>query len=281
MTPECLENVGKVSGENLNSFEEFLEEAKELQQTFKEQQSEVSTLLFRGQANAEWPLQTTLERATTGAISILQYYEKINWIRPEIETFTERRWNIPSTEDLANMLQDKKIFSPADVFRQHEIYSYMGYLRHHGFPSPFLDWSHSLYVAAYFAFSNIPKDAQKVSICVFQEKPARFKSWTSSEPFIEHFGPVVPGNKRHFLQQSEYTWCVSKKVTEWWFDPNPAVLMHDPEADQDRLLKYNIPVGEKRKALALLQQMNINAYSLFGNQEGLMQTLAFKCFDEN
>ena len=44
----------------------------------------------------------------------------------------------------------------------------MAYLRHHGFPSPLLDWSRSAYVAAYFAFNKAVEASNgRVSIYVF------------------------------------------------------------------------------------------------------------------
>ena len=46
--------------------------------------------------------------------------------------------------------------------------------------------------------------------------------------------------------------------------------------DQDKLLKFYIPISERDKILNKLEQRNINAYSLFESEESLMETLSFK-----
>jgi len=48
------------------------------------------------------------------------------------------------------------------------------------------------------------------------------------------------------------------------------------DSDQDVLTKYRIPLSQWREFRDRLSLMNINAYTLFGNEEGLMETLAYK-----
>jgi hypothetical protein len=45
---------------------------------------------------------------------------------------------------------------------------------------------------------------------------------------------------------------------------------------QDSLTKYLIPTTERAKILEKLHFMNINSYSLFGDEEGLMEELAYQ-----
>jgi hypothetical protein len=42
------------------------------------------------------------------------------------------------------------------------------------------------------------------------------------------------------------------------------------------LWKLNIPAGERRRVLHHLDRHNINAYSLFANDEGMTRTIAFR-----
>ena len=62
---------------------------------------------------------------------------------------------------------------------------YLAYLRHHGFPSPLLDWTKSPYIAAYFAMVNAPqKEVKKVSVFAYLESPTGGKT-------VEPTGPVI------------------------------------------------------------------------------------------
>jgi hypothetical protein len=45
---------------------------------------------------------------------------------------------------------------------------------------------------------------------------------------------------------------------------------------QDQLINFVLPKSERPPVLEKLNIMNVNAYSLFGNEEGLMETLAYQ-----
>ncbi len=127
--------------------------------------SRVSDFLFRGQANICWHLKTTLERYIgEEKYNILDYYRKMIKIKSQIETFTDRHWDIPSLEQYNEWLNKDEC-----LLLRLPGYDFMIYLRHHGFPSPLLDWTRSPYIASYFAFQNAEEKNEYVSIYVLLE----------------------------------------------------------------------------------------------------------------
>jgi hypothetical protein len=241
-------------------------------------------LLFRGQADASWLLQTTLERSPGRTDRVRDYYRIMSCIRPQIETFTSLTYETLEHDEVISLVHDYDAFSRRLSFGTLPAYSYMIYLRHHGFPSPLLDWSRSPYVAAYFAFAKA--SAESVSIYVFAEQPENMKMRGASHPAIYSFGPLVRSHKRHFLQQSTYTICArfelpgeaSGAYNEWNFGSHEDVFAQN-DKHQDLLWKFVIPAAERIKVLRLLEEYNLNAFSLFGSEESLLETLAIREMD--
>ena len=236
--------------------------------------------LFRGQSSSCWSLDTTLERRGQEQRQMLfaDYYRLICAIRPEIETFIRITWDdVPPCDRVATEAMEYDAFSLKLTFGGFPAYSYMAYLRHHGFPSPLLDWTRTPYVAAYFAFREAPKE--RVAIYVYLEQLENFKSLSNNEAQIHTLGPYVQTHRRHFLQQSTYTICLTyKNDSGWSFAPHEGVFAHD-NPHQDVLWKFNIPSTERVKVLKVLDAYNLNAFSLFESEESLMETMAIRRLD--
>jgi hypothetical protein len=274
---------------NVTSWEDFLvqlNDVKERYERYKKSDSGwISPLLFRGQANHKWCLETSLERYTKQEeMPLEEYYRVISDAKNEIESFTERHWEIPGMQEYIAWLNDNSQSKPAPPG-----YEYMIYLRHHGFPSPLLDWTKSPNIAAYFAFREPLPYAESVSIYAFIECLRSMKSYCSDAPFIKGLGPKVRSHRRHHLQQSEYTICLRNNNARLKDDNNDkwVYASHEEafrlsedwcggeeEYAQDLCWKFNIPATERNRVLKLLNEYNLNAFSLFGTEESLMETLA-------
>ena len=227
---------------DLRTWEEFEEKLKELQeQAPDEHRPEPLPFLYRGQENACWPVKTTLERWSDGReMSFQHYYESIYRAKSEIESYTDKSWDIPDPPEVGRLTEHVELFASftAKDFRHWgQVWSYMVHVRHHGFPSPFLDWTRSPYIAAFFAFRRPIKDVEKkVSILVYCEmlNPGDdHKVYSSNQPEI-YIPPkqYFPTHRRHFLQQSEYTICVLNGEREWRFVPHErACGCGDPNID--------------------------------------------------
>jgi hypothetical protein len=141
---------------------------------------------FRGQADAQWQLHTTLERRSTKIRAVAAYLNVVAEIKSAIETFTGADFHMPTRPDV------EKISREYDLFERmlRESTTYMAHLRHGGFPSPLFDWTHSHYVAAYFAFSRARHDGD-VAIYAYRERPVNFKVGGSDNPQIISFGPPI------------------------------------------------------------------------------------------
>ncbi len=240
-----------------------------------------SEFLFRGQENSSWNLSTTLERAGRTRMALMDYYELIHRILSKIENLDYGKWNLRAPFDFSTSYDS--IFRPNGTPTQGE-YSYMAYLRHHGFPSPLLDWTFSEDIAAFFAFSKPKSDA--VAICVYQQSPAGLYANGSVHPFIKYLGPNVITHPRHNLQQASYTMCLRWTVAECMcipheeaFAPNTSQPDLVPVFEQDALLKFVLPATERIKVLRKLDAQDFNAFSLFATQESLMDTLAIRELD--
>lgn len=224
----------------------------------------ISDPLFRGHAFDSWTLSTTLERFSPRQYTVLEYYERLKAVQPAVLTFSS---SAPSLSDW----EESRVTLPNPP----PGYEFMIYLRHHGFPSPLLDWTRSPYVAAFFAFEKAQRPSGNVAIFVFREYVVGGKGGLVDAPTIIGLGPYVVAHPRHHIQQCEYTIC-KKKVSGRFVYCDHEEAIVDGQTEQDVLVKYLIPVRERDKVLERLYLMNISAYSLFANEEALMTTLAYK-----
>jgi FRG domain len=257
----------------ISGWDEFEDRLRELERLrnegLKGKGFSSSEYLFRGHGDGAWLLETTLDRFFSKRLSLSRYYRFALLARSRIESFTGAHWNIPTLDEYENWVRNHDQLT----FHDFIAYEYLAYLRHHGFPSPLLDWTESPYIAAFFAFRHIAIGATNVAVYAYQECPGVGKISSSEEPVIHRLGPYVSAHKRHFLQQSQYTFCTEIDGGTVYYTKHQNVVARNDQ-QQDLLWKFNIPVSERRSFLAQLNKMNINAFSLFGSEDSLVETIA-------
>ncbi len=246
----------------LKSWEEFeqaLVEINDRRESFYKEHGYKLYSHFRGVSDSEYHLESTLDRVKRG-MKFSDYKTKLKIVCKDIATCIGKKWDLETEEP--------KVFPKClDVPR--ETYEFMTYLRHNGFPSPLIDWTRSPYVAAYFAFRKICPETKYVSIFC-----GLWNLQSGDNPYIYTLGSTITTSPTHFLQQSEYTICFRKEEDEIYF-ANHEEVKEDVE-DQGVLIRYDIPISERQKVLKKLDSMNITAYSLFGSEPSLMETLALR-----
>ncbi len=249
----------------LNTWEDFEGKLIEIDKQFKElqrqeQRSTMECPLYRGVKDSEYNLESTLDRVKR-EMKFSDYQTILEVVCKHISTCTSRKWDLEKKEQNINLGKFELPFST---------YEFMAYLRHNGFPSPLIDWTKSPYIAAFFAFGDIYSKKEHVAIFVYTGKYS-----CGQNPCIRILGPSIATDRKHYLQQSEYSICVKGRGEETCFANHEDVDVKDDEG-KDVLIKYEIPASEQQKVLIKLDSMNITAYSLFGSEPSLMDTLALR-----
>ena len=117
-------------------------------------------------------------------------------------------------------------------------------------------------------------DVGKRSIYAFCERSKGVKAFSNPRPQIRRIGPYVRSHRRHFRQQSDYTICAKFEQTWRFWDYESVFVPPAPQViEQDVLWKFNFPSVQRVAVLQLLDEYNLNAFSLFDSEEALLETM--------
>jgi len=232
-------------------------------------------ILYRGVSDSDYSLKTTLERKSSKEYSVTAYIRVALQGLKKIEAFTGKNWEIKSTSEIL-----KDINAGGDHFDVHlPCYDYLVYLRHHGFPSPLLDWTESPFIALFFAYATSLPGIDAAVFC-YIEKPESYKEKTGGKPQISMQTSYVNTHKRHFAQKAKYTISTvfSLESREHIFCPHEKVFSKD-NPTQDILYKIILPAKFRTDVLKTLNDNNIDFFTLFHDEDSLIKSIAWNCFD--
>lgn len=259
-----------------STIQEYLEVIESIKSKFPGKQ-----ILYRGQGNYKWNLESTLERAIEGEkYGFLQYIRRIGASSGNVLAFANNNLNFKSLIKWAKKDDFKKDFKYEDLnlfFDDTDAYNVLAYFRQHGFPSPMLDWTESPQIALFFSINNI---CDAGAVYAYIETPNVGHVYGTDSPCIKKLGTYTVNNKRHILQKSSYT--IAYKYISEEFDKYQLIgydsFENKDNVDQDLIIKIKIKNDNKIKILKNLDEYNLNIYSLMQNEDSLMEYLAFREF---
>lgn len=198
--------------------------------------------MFRGLADATWPLTTTLDR----------YLEKYRIEHREearqllLQTFSEQA---SALGGLPHELESSELPLLA---------------RHHGLPSTIMDWTRSPYVAAFFAFRDKVHDESP--------PPDEIAIWCLDlQQAVSPFGDNV-----EIIDNYHAIRLIPRAIEQRsvFIDLRyPFELLSLPG---DALRKFVIPASERILTLARLEGMGLNERSLFRSLDGAAEVSSWR-----
>jgi hypothetical protein len=204
--------------------------------------------LFRGHSNIEWKLTPTFDRmfASVRKDKRLQISEELLLLfKRALEGFDIP----PETRNSDTML--------------------LALGQHYGLPTRLLDWTESLYIAAFFAFNRSvlwgSHDQQIVIWVLDSSNPI----W-SSQFGVEIIDVPSFGNRRIRNQSGKFT------LSKTPFGSLEDYALAHGEHESDPLIKLYLPSSDSTQALADLDAMGIHHAAVYPEIEGAAQMALFR-----
>ena len=226
----------------IKQFANWIDFKLEMEQYLKLSPKRRKELVFRGQADSRWPLKSSLDRIRV----FRSEEERQKCLMTLIEEFQQEATGV-----------DSKLpgLKPIE-------WEMLG--RHHKLETSLLDWTQCPWVAAFFAFVEaFPEDTTYASIWmldrdVFARNPLPEIEIIEDEQMVR-FNPRAKEQRGLFLQ--------IKRA----YPPMEELV-------GDHLIRYEIPISERKIVLSDLDEMLINMRTLFRDLDGAAKLASGRVF---
>ncbi len=219
------------------------------------------SIIYRGQSNNNQRLVSTYHRS--GRCDLLRYIQN----------------DIVNLARLINLIPPHKY----DLNKIGDLDALLCLVRHQGYPTPFLDWTESPYIAAYFAYIKAKKDQQtdKVRIFIFDTTPwISFWRDISQKSILISPRPIISIHKLPAINNNR---AVRQKAVSVFSNMVDMEAFLDASKETGKLpidffQRIDLPYAEKNKVMRDLLEMEIGTAILFPDLEGVCRFLEEQYF---
>ncbi|EOD9423286.1 FRG domain-containing protein [Vibrio campbellii] len=203
--------------------------------------SEHLGLIFRGHRDSSWGIESTLTRLAKNSNSRLKGHQLENL---QLDNFKLKVRNLRGS-------------NPSKL----DPLEYWALGQHYGLATPLVDWTESLYVAAYFAYEQQQESSTGYrSIFVLDRSGLESDPKFEKVPEVSFYEPIQDDNKRIVSQAGLFT------IVPTWY--NLIDVLKKCALGKKYLTKLYIPDGERYQAIADLRTMNIHGLSIYPDLHG-------------
>lgn len=231
--------------------------------------TEYRSWAFRGQADAAWPLYSSLSR-----------YLLTHRVHPKAWSSQELR--------ILRIFKRKAHLLLHHLPEEQDSFEWLALMQHHGAPTRLLDFSWSPFVAAFFALEHATKDAAVWALFPPALNARPYRTIRVSQRVTgDEIGPWVKGayekhfvpNRRRIAVVGEPVRMNQRLIAQMGTFAMPGILSDPVESfvPVGSVVKFELSTSAMRShAMAELYNMNVGNATLFPGLDGLARSLAFE-----
>ena len=227
----------------------ILNTLEEVQKWVFKMQKEENKIIYRGQGNSEWQLNSTFSRE--------EFQEKID---------NDQKKTLNDFKYLINYTEKKIVFLKDELGKDIDNFSLFGKMQHYGRPTPLIDFTEDILIALWFAASSFSKNNEK-NIKIFYKDLNK-----------EEFKSEVKIEDIKFEELLFFKFKTNQKFGRSMVQKS--VFLFDT-LNLDHKFKFiEIDKKIKLKIIKWLDNLGININYLFPDDEGVFQSFNFLSYEK-
>lgn len=219
--------------------------------------------LFRGQGCSDWGLVSSFDR-------------KFSKYSPaELDELYAKRMRLfeKNFAIYGNISKDTRGIALPKI-AEHSEHSIEALAQHYGLSTRLLDWSYSVYVASFFAFSGA-SNSRTGMVSIWALDSYAFRSFSTDH--LEHLKDFYEQNVRNLWQMGSFSRnrTTLHNLQDLFRKGSKHAKIEEDE--QPKLLRFDVPVQSELEAIKDLSMMRISSMTIFPGIEGVVKWIEEGC----